>query len=45
MYGQMAKWVAQIDRADRMPEYIARAFQIATSGRPARWYWPCRRIC
>ncbi|NYE63633.1 acetolactate synthase-1/2/3 large subunit [Duganella sp. 1224] len=34
MYGQMAKWVAQIDRADRMPEYIARAFQVATSGRP-----------
>ena len=30
----MAKWVAQIDRADRIPEYIARAFQIATSGRP-----------
>ena len=34
MYGQMAKWVAQIDRADRVPEYLARAFQIATSGRP-----------
>ena len=34
MYGEMAKWVAQIDRADRIPEYIARAFQIATSGRP-----------
>lgn len=34
MYGQMAKWVAQIDRADRIPEYIARAFQVATSGRP-----------
>ena len=34
MYGQMAKWVAQIDRADRIPEYLARAFQIATSGRP-----------
>jgi acetolactate synthase-1/2/3 large subunit len=34
MYGQMAKWVAQVDRADRMPEYIARAFQVATSGRP-----------
>ncbi|MHA4869711.1 thiamine pyrophosphate-binding protein [Duganella sp. PWIR1] len=34
MYGQMAKWVTQIDRADRIPEYIARAFQIATSGRP-----------
>ncbi len=34
MYGQMAKWVAQIDRADRVHEYVARAFQIATSGRP-----------
>ncbi|HZV63733.1 MAG TPA: thiamine pyrophosphate-binding protein, partial [Telluria sp.] len=34
MYGQMAKWVAQIDRADRVPEYLARAFQVATSGRP-----------
>ncbi|WP_334186478.1 thiamine pyrophosphate-binding protein [Noviherbaspirillum sp.] len=34
MFGQMAKWVAQIDRADRIPEYMARAFQTATSGRP-----------
>ena len=34
MYGPMAKWVAQIDRADRIPEYIAHAFQVATSGRP-----------
>ena len=34
MFGQMAKWVAQIDRADRIPEYVARAFQIAQSGRP-----------
>ncbi|MFZ6718674.1 thiamine pyrophosphate-binding protein [Undibacterium sp. Ji49W] len=34
MFGQMAKWVAQIDRADRVPEYLARAFQVATSGRP-----------
>ena len=34
MFGTMAKWVAQIDRADRVPEYIARAFQVATSGRP-----------
>ncbi|MES2742817.1 MAG: thiamine pyrophosphate-binding protein [Pseudomonadota bacterium] len=34
MYGHMAKWVAQIDRADRIPEYLARAFQVATSGRP-----------
>jgi acetolactate synthase I/II/III large subunit len=33
MFGQMAKWVAQIDRADRVPEFIARAYQVATSGR------------
>ena len=34
MFGQMAKWVAQIDRAERVPEFVARAFQTATSGRP-----------
>lgn len=34
MFGQMAKWVAQIDRTDRIPEYISRAFSVATSGRP-----------
>ncbi|HEY0844060.1 MAG TPA: thiamine pyrophosphate-binding protein [Noviherbaspirillum sp.] len=34
MYGTMAKWVAQIDRADRIPEYVAHAYQVATSGRP-----------
>jgi acetolactate synthase-1/2/3 large subunit len=34
MYGQMAKWVTQIDSAARIPEYLARAFQVATSGRP-----------
>jgi acetolactate synthase-1/2/3 large subunit len=34
MFGQMAKWVAQIDRTDRIPEYVARAFSVATSGRP-----------
>jgi acetolactate synthase I/II/III large subunit len=33
MYGGIAKWVAQIDRAERIPEYIARAFHVATSGR------------
>ena len=34
MYGQMAKWVAQIDRADRVPEYMSHAFHTAVSGRP-----------
>ncbi|MFP5393916.1 MAG: thiamine pyrophosphate-binding protein, partial [Gammaproteobacteria bacterium] len=34
MFGQMAKWVAQIEVVERIPEYIARAFQVATSGRP-----------
>ena len=34
MFGPMAKWVAQIDDAARVPEYMAHAFQIATSGRP-----------
>ncbi|MEP6971156.1 MAG: thiamine pyrophosphate-binding protein [Betaproteobacteria bacterium] len=33
MFGQMSKWVAQIDRTDRIPEYVARAFTVATSGR------------
>ena len=34
MYGQMAKWVAQIDRAERVPEYLSHAFHLAMSGRP-----------
>ncbi|WP_333830726.1 thiamine pyrophosphate-binding protein [Pararhodobacter sp.] len=34
MFGGLAKWVAQIDTPERVPEYIARAFRVATSGRP-----------
>ena len=34
MFGEMSKWVAQIDRTDRIAEYVARAFTVATSGRP-----------
>jgi acetolactate synthase-1/2/3 large subunit len=34
MYSGVAKWAAQIDRADRIPEYVAHAFRIAMSGRP-----------
>jgi acetolactate synthase I/II/III large subunit len=34
MFGPMTKWVAQIDSAARIPEMVAHAFQLATSGRP-----------
>jgi acetolactate synthase I/II/III large subunit len=34
MYGSVAKWVAQIDRAERIPEYVAHAYRLAMSGRP-----------
>src|ERR1700752_3701185 len=34
MYGQMTKWVAQIDRVERIPEYVSRAFHTAMAGRP-----------
>lgn len=34
MFGQMAKWVAQIDRAERIPEMLSHAFHVAVSGRP-----------
>ncbi len=34
MFGGIAKWVAEIDHADRVPEFISRAYHVATSGRP-----------
>ena len=34
MFGPLAKWVAQIDRAERIPELVSRAFYTATAGRP-----------
>ena len=34
MYGPLSKWVAQIDRAERIPEYVSHAFHTATAGRP-----------
>ena len=30
----MAKWVAEVQSADRLPEYVARAFHTAMQGRP-----------
>ncbi|MBI3451532.1 MAG: thiamine pyrophosphate-binding protein [Rhodospirillales bacterium] len=34
MFGPVAKWVVQIERTERIPEYMARAFHVAVSGRP-----------
>jgi acetolactate synthase-1/2/3 large subunit len=34
VFGGLAKWVAEIDQTARIPEYVARAFRVATSGRP-----------
>lgn len=34
MFGPLAKWVAEIEQTDRLPEYVNRAFHVATSGRP-----------
>ncbi|HEX7298039.1 MAG TPA: thiamine pyrophosphate-binding protein [Solirubrobacteraceae bacterium] len=34
VFGTMAKWATQIDSAERVPEIVARAFAVATSGRP-----------
>ena len=34
MFAPLAKWAAEIDRTDRIPEYVARAFRVAASGRP-----------
>src|SRR3954451_23841786 len=34
VFGSLAKWATQIDSAARVPEVMARAFAVATSGRP-----------
>ncbi len=34
VFGSIAKWVAEIDSPDRVPEMISRAFHVACSGRP-----------
>jgi acetolactate synthase-1/2/3 large subunit len=33
MFAPLAKWAVRIDDVDRIPEIVARAFQVATSGR------------
>ncbi len=34
VFGTMAKWAVEIDRIERIPEILARAWSVATSGRP-----------
>jgi len=34
MYGEMAKWVVELDAPEQVPEVVARAFTVATSERP-----------
>ncbi len=34
VFGEMAKWIAQIDDTARIPEYVARAWATALAGRP-----------
>jgi acetolactate synthase-1/2/3 large subunit len=34
MFRPLAKWAARIDDASRIPEYVARAYSVAMSGRP-----------
>ena len=34
VFGTMAKWAVEIDAAARIPEIVARAFRVATQGRP-----------
>ncbi|MEO1293898.1 MAG: thiamine pyrophosphate-dependent enzyme, partial [Pseudomonadota bacterium] len=34
MYGPLAKWVAEIEQTERIPEYVSHAFHVAQSGRP-----------
>ncbi|TAG18405.1 MAG: thiamine pyrophosphate-binding protein, partial [Rhodobacterales bacterium] len=34
VFGTMAKWVVEVDRVERIPELLSRAWTVALSGRP-----------
>src|SRR4029079_11915403 len=34
VFGTIAKWVTDVEDAARLPEFVSRAFHVATSGRP-----------
>ncbi|WP_282182309.1 thiamine pyrophosphate-binding protein [Aliiroseovarius marinus] len=33
-FGPLAKWSCEVDQTERLPEYLARAFHVARTGRP-----------
>ncbi len=45
MYGSIAKWVAEIEEAERVPEMVVRAFSGPARADRAPSCWPCRRTC
>ena len=45
MFGQMAKWVAEIDDARRIPEYVAARSTPPPRAVPVPSYWRCPRTC
>ena len=46
MFSEIAKWVAQIDDADRIPEYLNRAPSASPpAADQARWCWHCPKTC
>ena len=45
MFAPLAKWACEVESAARIPELLAQAFTVATSGRPGRSCSRCRRTC
>ena len=37
LFQPIAKWIEEVDRADEIPAVVLRAFETATSGRPAEY--------
>ncbi len=45
VFGPLAKWAAEVDQIERLPEYISRAFHVAVSGRPGPVVLALPRTC
>jgi hypothetical protein len=44
-FTEFAKWVGEIDDPARIPEFVNRAFSVASPAVPDRWCWRCPRMC